>query len=96
MRGEQGERGLTTALDGTAFPTGFVEGPPGPAGKCISARGCFALRAQTFSQALSTNDRVRRKTQPDNQPKVRQECRARKASPAIEVRRASAANEASG
>lgn len=32
-RGERGERGLTTTLDGNAFPTGFVEGPPGPAGK---------------------------------------------------------------
>lgn len=32
-RGDKGDRGLTTTLDGNAFPTGFVEGPPGPPGK---------------------------------------------------------------
>lgn len=31
-KGEKGERGLTTTLDGNAFPTGFIEGPPGPPG----------------------------------------------------------------
>lgn len=33
-RGERGERGLTTTLEGNASPMGFVEGPPGPPGKC--------------------------------------------------------------
>lgn len=28
-KGEKGERGLTTTLDGNAFPTGFIEGPAG-------------------------------------------------------------------
>jgi len=32
-RGEKGDRGLTTTLDGNAFPTGFIEGPPGPPGQ---------------------------------------------------------------
>ena len=31
-KGEKGDRGLTTTLDGNAFPTGFIEGPPGPPG----------------------------------------------------------------
>lgn len=31
-KGEKGERGLTTTLDGSSFPTGFIEGPPGPPG----------------------------------------------------------------
>jgi hypothetical protein len=31
-KGDKGDRGLTTTLDGNAFPTGFIEGPPGPPG----------------------------------------------------------------
>jgi hypothetical protein len=31
-KGDKGDRGLTTTLDGNAFPTGFIEGPAGPPG----------------------------------------------------------------
>ncbi|OQR68315.1 endonuclease-reverse transcriptase HmRTE-e01-like [Tropilaelaps mercedesae] len=31
-KGEKGDRGLTTTLDGNTFPTGFIEGPAGPPG----------------------------------------------------------------
>ncbi|KAH8034358.1 hypothetical protein HPB51_023488 [Rhipicephalus microplus] len=31
-KGDKGERGLTTTLDGNTFPTGFIEGPAGPPG----------------------------------------------------------------
>lgn len=48
-RGDRGERGLTTTLDGNAFPTGFVEGPPGPAGEqqARSRRSLYSTREST-------------------------------------------------
>lgn len=32
VRGDKGDRGLTTTLKGDQFPTGIIEGPPGPPG----------------------------------------------------------------
>ncbi|KAI9585047.1 hypothetical protein GQX74_006942 [Glossina fuscipes] len=31
-KGDRGDRGLTTTIKGDEFPTGIIEGPPGPAG----------------------------------------------------------------
>lgn len=32
-RGDKGDRGITTTLKGDQFPTGIIEGPPGPPGR---------------------------------------------------------------
>lgn len=35
-RGEKGDRGFTTTINSDGqFPTGIIEGPPGPAGNLI-------------------------------------------------------------
>lgn len=34
-RGDKGDRGITTTLKGDQFPTGIIEGPPGPPGKLL-------------------------------------------------------------
>lgn len=31
-KGDKGDRGITTTLKGDQFPTGIIEGPPGPPG----------------------------------------------------------------
>lgn len=33
--GEKGDRGYTTTLNSDQFPTGIIEGPPGPPGNSI-------------------------------------------------------------
>lgn len=40
--GDKGDRGITTTLKGDQFPTGIIEGPPGPPGT-IWTKGLFNL-----------------------------------------------------
>lgn len=100
--GEKGDRGLTTTLDGNAFPTGFVEGPPGPAGEFgfLSQHLFLSLFAASQTKPNQTTDT--QLTRPNSSRKVRParlDLRGSLANAARQVRRANAArkaNEANG